>query len=149
MNLIPHTNIQKKYFQKWTNIFIQSMLKNEIDKVFERKNEEFERFFRRIARYLKKLKNDHFISNCKIHDIINRFDKIGELDLDDMHYAFDAIWKSFRFGENQENGQIILELNEFINEFCSKHGNRKDDIEKIINEIPNHTYKDKDVLNMR
>lgn len=94
---------------------------------------------------MKKLNGNQFISSSRIHRAINGFDEIGKMNLKDMHHAFEKLWENMGFGENQEIGQIILELTSFIKEFYSKHSNEKEDIEKLIIEIPNHNFKDKSI----
>ena len=138
----------KELFSKGYEHYYSTNVKNEVEEVFDRKNKEFKILFQRIIRNLKKLRDSQFISNAKIHGIINKFNRIGRLKLDDMHNAFETIWKDFGYGENQEIGQVILELNELAKELHSRHSNRKESIEESMIEIPNHRLKDEDILNI-
>ena len=117
-----------------------------MEKVFDRKNREFKIFLRRILSDLNKFENTQFISNSQIHGTINRFDQIGKLDLEDMHNTFENIWNTLEYGENQEIGQIIQELDEIINEFYSRYGGRKNNIQNQIIEVPNHKSKDEIIM---
>ena len=138
----------KKIFTENNDFYYSIRVKGELEKVFDRKNKEFKIFFRTIVKHLRKYENHQFISNSQIHGIINKFNQIGKLNLEDMHNAFDTTWEDLKFGENQEKEQIIMELNDFINEFHSKYGGRKKNMEKTIIEIPNHSIKGKDILNI-
>lgn len=65
-----------------------------------------------------------------------------------MHNAFENLWQKLGFGENQEVEKIILELTKFINEIYSKFSDRMKNIEELIIEIPNHSFKDKEIENI-
>ena len=117
-----------------------------MQKVFDRKNKEYKKFFRRIIKNLEKFKNTQLISNSQIHSIINKFNKIGKLNLKDMHRIFEKMWKHFDFSENQETNIIINRLEILLGEFYSKNSKIKDNIFNIMKEIPKHKNKDDEIL---
>lgn len=133
----------KEIFSRADKYYYSTHVKKEADRIFDRKNEEYELLLRHIVKNLKKLQSDQFISNSKIHSLINKINRIGKFELEEMHKAFENVWQNLGFGENQEIDQIILKLTEFINEIYSKFSDRKENIEELIIEIPNHTFKDK------
>ena len=81
----------KEIFSKNDEYYYSKNVEIEVEEVFDRKNEEFKIFFRKILNSLKKFKNDQFISNSQIHIIINRFNKIGKLNLENMHNTFERL----------------------------------------------------------
>ena len=138
----------KEIFSKNDEYYYSKNVEIEVEEVFDRKNEEFKIFFRKILNSLKKFKNDLFISNSQIHIIINRFNKIGKLNLENMHNTFERLWKHFDFGENQEIDIIINNLEIILDEFFTKHSKTKKYIFNIMKEIPTHKTKDEEILQM-
>lgn len=136
----------KELFEYEDNYFYSINVKDEVDEVFDRKNEEFENFIREIIYHLQEFRNDQIISNSKIHKIINKIGKIGKLELENMHLGFDKIWEEFGFGENQENFFILSKLNKFLKELYSKHDELKTRLCELMKLIPNHKSKNKEVL---
>ena len=123
-------------------------VKSEINDVYNRKNNEYNRFFSLLLSKLRKHGDHQFISRTSFHLFIDKSKPINQLSVENMHHAFDCIWDALGFGENQEVGEIKLKLRGFIVAFGKSHASRKVNFIKTTNYIPAHRHKDQQIINM-
>ena len=88
----PLNGASKKAIIKKNNNYYSQHVKDEVDKIAFRKDREYDKFLRKISKIINKNSDNSFIALSEIHNAINRFKKIGKLDVDNMHSAIDVIW---------------------------------------------------------
>ena len=120
-------------------------LPEEVKAIFKNKNREYSEFLLKLIKRIRENGNSFFISNEKIHKIINRFDQIGKLKNEDMHKSFDKIWKEYDLSENFECEKLIRLLNRFYRNLDSSQHIRKNKICNAAVKIDNHRFKDQKV----
>ena len=143
----PFYNFSKNVFSSKNNLYYSYNVKYEVENVYLRKKEEYDKFFLLIFSKLRKFNDTDFISLSYMHNVISNFKPINNLSVKNMQETFDLIWKFFNFGENQEVGVIKLELNKFNIKFNKKHYNNKKYCNNI-NYIPAHRQKDYEIIKM-
>ncbi len=136
----------KEYIFKSKSNYYSQNVKTEMKKIYYRKNLEFEDFFLKLYFEIEQYDDMYFLSKSKIVKMIYGLDTIGKLNQRDMELSFDKIWEFFEFGENQEVMMIKLKFGDYISQFESLHNLRKNFIFKTLNLVPNHTKKDKSIL---
>ncbi len=136
----------KEYIFKSKSNYYSQHVKTEMKKIYSRKNLEFEDFFLKLYFEIEQYDDMYFLSKSKIVKMIYGLDTIGKLNQRDMELSFDKIWEFFEFGENQEVMMIKLKFGDYISQFESLHNLRKNFIFKTLNLVPNHTKKDKSIL---
>lgn len=136
----------KEYIFKSKSNYYSQHVKTEMKKIYSRKNLEFEDFFLKLYFEIEQYDDMYFLSKSKIVKMIYGLDTIGKLNQRDMELSFDKIWEFFEFGENQEVMMIKLKFGDYISQFESLHNLRKNFIFKTFNLVPNHTKKDKSIL---
>ena len=120
---------------------------DEVCIVFKNKNSQYQSFLLKLSRHINKFNDYDLINEGDIHNIINTFQPIGKLELNEMHNALNKIWLKLKFCENHDSFDVKLKFDIFQNEFLSSNNLRKDFISNSINLVPNHTKKDKIILN--
>ena len=136
----------KEYIFKSKSNYYSQHVKTEMKKIYSRKNLEFEDFFLKLYFEIEQYDDMYFLSKSKIVKMIYGLDTIGKLNQRDMELSFDKIWEFFEFGESQEVMMIKLKFGDYISQFESLHNLRKNFIFKTLNLVPNHTKKDKSIL---
>ncbi len=123
-------------------------VRKEVIRVFRRKSEEYKNFFLRLCDFVRNYNKSEFLSKSTIHNAIDKFERIGKLDIKTMHKVLDRIWEMFGFGENQLSGTILSKLTKFTQDSSAEHYHSKVVVLNKIKQIPNHSLKDETVLNL-
>lgn len=131
---------------KSDNKYYSYNVKKEVDKVFYRKNFDFERFFSKVSLELDAFNDFELLSRSELQNCIDNFDNIGNFNVNDMHSSFEKMWNEFNFGENQEIFIIKLKLNDFIRNFEALHHLRKLNFYNEMILVPNHSKKNPLIL---
>ena len=146
---LDHLNPHSKDIFNYNNTFYYSYhVKKEIKMVYRRKRMEFVKFFSLLRSILKRFRSTDFLSLSDFQLYIKKSGSINKLDVDEMEYALNYIWKSLDFGENQEVGEITYRLNHFQAKFNKKHSDNKDDFIKTAFYITSHRHKEKEILDL-
>ena len=140
-------DVSNKYIFKSDNNYFSKNVKTEVNHVFVRKISQYSIFLEKLNKKQYEFDDSYFMSRDTFHDYINNFDAIEKFNIQDMHFAFEKIWNLFDIGENQEIMILKMKFDKFINEFCGFNFKRKKELFNHLILIPNHTFKDKDVIN--
>ena len=140
--------LSNKILNKCNECLISPRIKTETNKIFQTKNREYEKFFLKLISVISKYCKDSFISNERIHRMINEINQIGKLKRNEMHYIIEKIWKYFNLSENQDCINLICILEDFLDEFDSSQYILRNNIFKKLNEIPKHTRKDERIVKL-
>lgn len=128
------------------NNYYSFNVKEEVNRVFARKNFEFKTFFSKLMLDMMKLNDVNILGRESLHRSIDNYEAIGNLSNENLHESFEKIWNQFDFGENQEVFLVKLKFNDFINNFESFHrSNRKYLFNKMIF-VSSHDKKDRFLL---
>ena len=130
------------------NFYYSYHVKQEMEKVIVRKNDEYDKFFLLLKSKLKKHDDGEFISQSSFHTFIENFKSVNKLNVKNMHYAFDYMWNFFDFGENGQVSDVKLKFRKFRYSFGRNHVSRKVKFIKNANYIPAHTRKDQKIIDM-
>lgn len=121
---------------------------NEVNGVFKRKSSEFTEFFIKLDREISEFEDNPLVSCGEIHESITKFNDIGKLKVKDMHIAFEKLWNLFKFSENQELHIIKLMFDKFFRNYNDLNYSRKCYIFNELKLVPNHSKKDKKILDI-
>ncbi len=138
--------VSREFIFKSENNYFSDNVKMEVEKVFIRKCDVFNRFLFDLFYEIEKYDDFKFLTMQELYYPINYLTNVEKLKIEDMHIIFDKIWKSFDFGESQEVFLIKLKFKKFINDFEGNHRLRKGIIFNNMKLVPNHSKKDKVVL---
>lgn len=130
------------------NYFYSDHVDEEVKKVFQEKNNQYQLFLLKVCRCINQIKDNDLINEFHLHEQINSFKSIGELKVFEMHEVLDKIWKELDFNENHDSFEVKLKFNGFQNDFYSSNCYRKNYIFNKMTQIPNHIKKDKQILDM-
>lgn len=136
----------KKALIKENSNYYSYHVKKEVNKTARRKNREYHKFLQKIADTINDIDDNTMINLSKIHQSINKFKKIGKLDVDKMHQAIETIWDELGFNENTEAFQVKINFNNYFHNFHHTHRKCKTDCFNNLKYIPAHNKKDKIVL---
>jgi len=126
--------------------FYSENVKQEVNQVFGRKSDEYSKFIMKLTKKLNQFDNITLISSNEFHSYINSLNNIGHLGVSEMHITFDKMWNIFDFGENQEVMLVKFKFDEFLNELDAFNLSRKKDIFNRLILVPNHTKKDRKIM---
>ena len=88
------------------------------------------------------------IEEFDVHHEINSFENINNLNKKEMHFALNTIWNRLSFDNYHDAFEVKMVFDDFLNNFQSRHSYRKDVLFNEFNLIPNHTKKDKLILDL-
>lgn len=117
-------------------------VKKEVQTVFYRKNQSYLKFLKNLYMHIEKYSDSSIINKEYLIRQIRKFDNKTSLKKKDMVYAFERIWTTLDFDENQEAYIIKKKLLSFINMFEAKNFSNKEKISKTIYYIPKYSQKD-------
>ena len=140
---------QNEHSQKYVNskhtCFISPNVEREVKGKFRIKNREYANFFLKLNQEICK-QCKYMISNWKIHQIVNKFDAIGDLEVEKMHEIIEKIWEEFNFSDNEDCLNLMNILKEFLHEFKAPEYSLKNKILDKLTIIPEHNKKDRKIL---
>ena len=139
--------MESKYIVFNSNNYYSFNVKK-VDKTFVRKNKEYKSFLLAIDNFLGKFSNQDVMNEYLIQKFISNFESIGKFKVKDMHLVFDKIWNNLDFDGTQDVFEVKLKFNDFNKEFQFLHQLRKDSILNGMIQVPNHTIKDKKILDL-
>ena len=142
----PLNSASKKALIKENVNYFSFHVKQEVNIVARRKNREYHKFLQKIADLINNVDDSSLIDFSKIHRAINKFQAIGELDVDDMHSAIDVIWDKLDFDENTDAFRVKSNFSNYCHNFHQVHRNCKNRCFKKMECIPAYRQKDKSVL---
>ena len=142
----PLNNASKKAIIKKNDNYYSQHVKDEVDNVVYRKDREYDKFLREISKIINKNNDNSFIALSDMHNAINRFKKIGKLEVDNMHLAIDVIWQELDFDENTDAFKVKSSFNNYHHNFQKTHRYCKNHCFQSMECIPAHSQKDKTVL---
>lgn len=143
----PLNEASKKAINKKNNNYYSEHVKSEVKRVTFRKDREYGKFLRKVSKIINKTGDNEFIDLSEIHNEINRFKKIGKLDVDNMHIAIDVIWQELGFDENTDAFKVKSNFNNYLNTFQSRHRSYRLQCFNTMGCIPAYSQKDNAVLN--
>ena len=135
----------KDIFDSNNNFYYSYHVKKEIDDVYKRKDDECSKFFMLLQSKLRRFKSTDFVSLSDFHLFIDESRPINKMNIKDMHYALDFLWKLFDFGENQEVGEIKVRLRDFNVLFDKRHSNKQIEFNNLAYYVSAHKQKDVEV----
>ena len=130
-----------------SKLYYSYHVKKEIKDVFPRKSNEYKRFFALIYSFLRKKRDDSFVSLSSIILFIDKLPDIGKLKCNAMKFAFQRIWEYFGFGENQEVSVIKFQFRKFYYSFDMYSSDLLDDFYSNATYSSGFKNKDSSVLN--
>lgn len=145
-SLDPLNEASKKALIKENINFYSCHVKKEVKDVARRKNREYHVFLQNISDLINDVNDNRFINLSKIHSGINKFQKIGKLDVKDMHLAIDTLWDELGFDENTEAFKVKTKFNDYCFNFHNAHRECKINCFNSMNYIPAYKEKDSVVL---
>ena len=143
----PLNEASKKAINKKNKNYYSEHVKGEVEGVAFRKDREYGKFLRKVSKIIDKTGDNDFIGLSEIHNAINRFKKIGELDVDNMHSAIEVIWQELGFDENTDAFKVKSNFNTYLNTFQSRHRSYRIQCFNNMGCIPAYSQKDNAVLN--
>ena len=141
-------HVTKNLVFKEGHSFCSINVTNEIEKVYWEKTCEYNEFLLKLKRILKKYGDNNLINEYDVHKKINTIQPIGKLKNKDMHLIVSILWETLNFDENHDSFDVKLRFNFFKMDFFKSNNVRKDKIFNKLILVPNHTKKDKVILNM-
>ena len=128
--------------------FCSKHVNHEVCDVFRNRNSQYQLFLLKLSRYFNQFDDSELINEFSIHHMINTLKPIGKLENYEMHNVLDKIWEELDFGENQDSFDVKSKFGIFQNDFLSSNNLRKENIFNLIFQVPNHTIKEKKILDM-
>ena len=129
------------------NYYSQNVQKEVIES-FIRKNKEYKSFLLAILNFMDKFSDYDVMNEYIIQQFISGFKSIGKFKVNDMHSVFDKIWNNLGFDDTQDVFEVKLKFDYFIKEFQFLHQFRKDAVLNALIQVPNHSKKDKNILDL-
>ena len=136
------------YFQLKNNYFYSHNVKNEVEKIFRIKTRNYQDFLLKLLKVINNFSDYDLINEYDIHKEINSFECIGKLNNKEMHFALKIIWKNLSFDYYHDVFDVKLILDNFLNNFQTRHSYRKKELLKKLIIVPNHKIKDKIILDI-
>ena len=131
------------------NYFFHSKhVNDEVEDVFRNNNYLYQLFLLKLSRHINRFNDYDLINEWSIHKMIDTLKPIGKLKHHDMHKVLDKIWEEMDFNENHDSFDVKLKFGIFKNDFLSSNNLRKDYIFNESVQVPNHTKKDKNILDL-
>ena len=123
-------------------------MKNEVEKIFRIKTRNYQDFLLKLLKVINNFSDYDLINEYDIHKEINSFECIGKLNNKEMHFALKIIWKNLSFDYYHDVFDVKLILDNFLNNFQTRHSYRKKELLKKLIIVPNHKIKDKIILDI-
>ena len=104
--------------------------------VARRKNREYHKFLQKVADLINDEDDNNLIDFSKIQRAISKFQTIGKLDVDNMHFAIDVIWNELGFDEHTDAFKVKFKFNSYCHSFHKVHRNSNKHCFSSMNFIP-------------
>ncbi|MBQ6100114.1 MAG: hypothetical protein IJL02_09700 [Methanobrevibacter sp.] len=128
------------------NYFYYKNVKNEVNNVFNEKCHEYDFFLLMLCRFFDNFSDNNFVDYEKVHRYLNGINSMDKFDKEDMHYALSVIWDRLCFDQYHDAFDVKTKFAIFQKDFQAIHIENKKKTFDFLKIVPNHTKKDKIIL---
>ena len=144
---LDYLNINSNEFISFENYHYYSVnVKEEVELVYVRNQKQYRLFLLILMRFFSKFSDNTLINENRGHGLIDTLDDIGTLKTNQMHTAFNIIWKKLNFNLNHDAFEVKKKFSIFSNDFHSDHALKNQHILDKLILVSNHTKKDQKIL---